>query len=135
MRSLLRHCSSYRASDAFNPQQRTLRVGSGRGAGGRYFVKSPTRSPVCSTTRQIVRRREYSDRGTVSGLIIGLRPASERQRYFLTTSLSLPGRKPRINPSSSLFRRLSGFIALHICIFMFVKTALLACNYFLEKNE
>ena len=35
------------------------------------------------------------------GLIQGLRAANERRRYFVTTSLSLPGGKPRISPDAA----------------------------------
>ena len=36
--------------------------------------------------------------GHLAGLILGLRPAHERRRYFVMTRLSLAGRKPRISP-------------------------------------
>ena len=51
---------------------------------------------------------KHGDPSTCPGLILGLRPANERRRYFVTTSLSLAERKPRISPVvSPLFLSIS----------------------------
>ena len=66
--------------------------------------------------------------------ILGLRPASERRRHFVTTSLSA-GRKPKENQPWIMWSRIWPSLLLHIYRYLLDKKTVFECNNIVSNTE